>query len=266
MIKMIATDLDGTLLDSRKQLPGDLPEMISRLAERDILFVPVSGRSYVRLVQQFAPDAERMSFVCCNGCVVMHRDELIHCSAFSDEELTFVMKKVRSIPGLHTCLCGIHTVYYEPPAAKYMETLLDFFGHVTCVERLEDVIGTEPIVKVSNFDTLGVQDNIFPKLKHLMDRFSVADAGDNWLDISPRDGNKGVGIRKMCKKLGISMDEIMVFGDYPNDLPMMTITPNSWCMINGHDEVKKISGHITEWTNDENGVFRTIEKEVLSIC
>ena len=263
MIKMIASDLDGTLLDSQKRLPEDLHDMIERLKEKNIIFVPVSGRAYARLYRQFEPDSDGMSFVCSNGCVVMHQGELIHCSAFEEDELRFVMKKVREVPGIHSCLCGIHTVYYEAPAEKYRKTLLEFFENISCVDRLEDLIGTEPFTKVSNIDTLGVQENSFPKLKNLMNQFSVADAGDNWLDVSPKKGDKGVGIRALCRKMNLHPDQIMVFGDFPNDLPMMTVTDNSWCMKNGHEEVKKVSNHITEWTNDENGVLRTIEKEIL---
>lgn len=263
MIKLIATDLDGTLLDSNKKLPEELHDMIMKLEERGILFVPVSGRAYVRLYKQFEPDSDKMSFICSNGGVVMHKGELIHYTAFTDEELSFVMKRVRMVPGLHSCLCGIHTVYYEPAAEKYRKTLLEFFEDITCVEHLEDIIGTEPITKVSNIDKFGVQENSFPKMADLSDRFSVADAGDNWLDVSPKKGDKGVGIRKLCDKLNLTVDEIMIFGDFLNDLPMMSVTSNSWCMKNGHEDVKQISGHVTEWTNDENGVLRTIEKEVL---
>lgn len=262
MIKMIASDLDGTLLDSSKQLPEDLHDMIVRLEERKIDFVPVSGRAYARLYRQFEPDSGRMSFVCSNGCVVMHRGELIHCTAFEEEELRLVMEKVRAVPGLHSCLCGIHTVYYESAAEKYKDILLEFFENITCVDRLEDLIGTEPFTKVSNMDPLGVQENSFPKLKSLMSHFSVADAGDNWLDVSPKKGDKGTGIRALCERLEIRPDEIMVFGDFPNDLPMMKMTGNSWCMKNGHENVKRVSGHITRWTNDENGVLRTIEEEI----
>lgn len=262
MIKLIATDLDGTLLNSDKRLPLEFPKLFRALKERNILFVPVSGRSYPRLCELFGPASGDMSFICSNGDLVMHDGKAIYHSAFTEKQLYSILYTLRDIPGLHTCLCGVHAAYYEDRLPRVEDQMKEFFGNIIHVHRIENRIGTEPIGKVSNIDDRGVQINSFPRVAHLADDYYIVDAGDNWLDIMPAGVDKGGALLELCRALGISTDEIMVFGDFLNDIPMMKTTGNSWCMKNGHDEVKRISGHVTEWTNDENGVIRTLKKEL----
>ena len=72
--------------------------------------------------------------------------------------------------------------------------------------------------------------------------------------------NKGVSIRKLCVGLGISMDEVMAFGDANNDLRMLEAVGYPVAMINGTDEVKAIAKDITKYTNVEDGVAKYIEE------
>ena len=262
MIKLIATDMDGTLLNSKKELPEKLPKMIQALKKRNILFVPVSGRSYACLYDRFKPFSGNMSFVCLNGNLVMQGEEVLYNSELSQEELRKLLGVLRTVPGLHISLCGIRSTYYEDRKPAFESQMKQFFTDITYVDRLEDAIEWEPICKISCSDDRGVQMNGLPRLRYLAEEYYLVDAGDNWLDIMVKDRDKGTGMRALTQCLKIGMDEVMAFGDFLNDIPMMRITKNSWAMKNGHEKVAAISGHVTEWTNDENGVIRTIEKEL----
>ena len=71
MIKLIACDMDGTLLDSAKRLPAELPEVIAKLKEKGVLFCVASGRQYASLRRDFDAYADDMLFICENGALVM---------------------------------------------------------------------------------------------------------------------------------------------------------------------------------------------------
>ena len=75
MIKLIACDMDGTLLDSAKRLPAELPEVIAKLKEKGVLFCVASGRQYASLRRDFDAYADDMLFICENGALVMQRDQ-----------------------------------------------------------------------------------------------------------------------------------------------------------------------------------------------
>ena len=77
MIKLIACDMDGTLLDSAKRLPAELPEVIAKLKEKGVLFCVASGRQYASLRRDFDAYADDMLFICENGALVMQRDQRV---------------------------------------------------------------------------------------------------------------------------------------------------------------------------------------------
>ena len=263
MIKLIATDMDGTFLDSKKRLPANFKKFSDALDRRGILFVPVSGRSYPHFQMRFPTLADSMSFICCNGGLIMHHGKVLSHEIFSEDQLREIFQALRAIPDLHLSLIGIHQAYYEHPDPEIIRQMKEFFEVLVRTDRLEDLIGTQPFGKVSSLDDRGVQENSFPAVSSFAERFNVTDAGDNWLDIMPLKANKANAIGTLCRELNIDVDnEVMIFGDYLNDYAMMTVNDNTWCMKNGHEKIKEISGHVTEWTNDENGVIRTICQEI----
>ena len=77
MIKLIATDLDGTLLNREKKLPDDIFDVIDALDKKGILFAAASGRQMASLERLFAPVREKMIFIAENGAYVKYKDEEI---------------------------------------------------------------------------------------------------------------------------------------------------------------------------------------------
>ena len=77
MIQLIATDMDGTLLDEEKQLPAQLPALLEELYRRDITFAVASGRSHMMLTNLFGELAEEIIFICDNGACVIDRKSVV---------------------------------------------------------------------------------------------------------------------------------------------------------------------------------------------
>ena len=90
-------------------------------------------------------------------------------------------------------------------------------------------------------------------------RSQVAIAARIFIDITAFDANKGNAIRGIQKELNITPEETLVFGDYLNDLEMMSVAKHSYAMKNAHPEVKEASNFITSHDNNEYGVLRTLK-------
>lgn len=95
-----------------------------------------------------------------------------------------------------------------------------------------------------------------------MEQFKVVISGGKCLDISKKEINKGKAIKLLQKKLGILSEKTMVFGDYLNDLEMMQEAKYSFAMKNAQPEVKEVAHFITEYDNTEDGVIKTIVKQL----
>ena len=85
MLKFIATDLDGTLLDDEKHLPRETFRLIEELSERGVLFAPASGRQYANLQKLFLPVKDKVLFMCENGALVKYKGKTLHLNPIDRE-------------------------------------------------------------------------------------------------------------------------------------------------------------------------------------
>ena len=106
MIKLIITDMDGTLLDEKKRLPEEFPQILQRLKERGVQFAVGSGRSYPILRQDFADYLKDIYFICDNGSILIKEDQIQYSRTFSRELTMEVIKICDSIEEIIPVLCG----------------------------------------------------------------------------------------------------------------------------------------------------------------
>jgi hydroxymethylpyrimidine pyrophosphatase-like HAD family hydrolase len=97
-------------------------------------------------------------------------------------------------------------------------------------------------------------------MKEFSEDFSLTLAGEEWLDCMPPGMNKGVGLKLILEKLGISPEETMAFGDYHNDLEMLKCCRYGYAMKNAHPYLLNAGLRVTRCTNDENGVLKTLQE------
>ncbi|MEG0751143.1 MAG: HAD family hydrolase [Oscillospiraceae bacterium] len=262
MIKLIACDLDGTLLDSQKRLPDRFPGLIDALTERGVLFVPCSGRAVYSLQDSFADYVEQMGFICENGCAVLDRGELVHFSDMVNDEVTELLDEISRVEQLFPVVCGLKGCYVSGGDEEVIEHVRRYFSNVHVLTDVREGLRLDRICKIANVDGIDVLTNSFVRLGHLSDRFTLMPSGDQWLDIVKKGESKGTALRLLMARLGISPDETMAFGDFINDLSLMTACTHSWAMKNGHRDVKAAASAVTDFTNDEDGVVSTIAREL----
>lgn len=117
MIKLIACDMDGTLLDSAKRLPAELPEVIAKLKEKDVLFCVASGRQYASLRRDFDAYADDMLFICENGALVMQHDQRMLIDPIDPSFISGVVTATKSLEGVYPVVCRAGVALIEKIAS-----------------------------------------------------------------------------------------------------------------------------------------------------
>ncbi len=255
MIRLIAADMDGTLLNSQQALPKELFPLIDRLAEADIYFAAASGRQYYNLKHIFEPVQDKIYFIAENGGVVFHQGKNIYASAIEETLLPEVADFVRGL-GAMPFLCGLNAAYSESKEAVLtLNAKMYYYNYVV----LDDILNAEDtICKIAVFDYTDAEKNVFHQMKERFgDVLEVSLSGQHWVDLSVPGTNKGTAIKKIQQQLGIDFDETMLFGDYLNDYEMMKTGHYSYAMANAHPDLKAIC-NFEALSNDDNGVIEAI--------
>ena len=261
MIKLIAADMDGTLLDSQLRLPEGFFDLVEELYRRNIRFAVSSGRQYYNLREIFEPVKDKVLFIAENGGVVFDGDTPLFSELISKDDVRDILALVRQHPGKFPLLCGVKSGYVQDDDPEFISACNKCYARLDLVPEQLDVIEHDDFCKVAVFDTNAEFDTCPLLVEHLSDRFRVVLSGETWVDTMSLNNNKGVAIRKVQKLLNISHEETMAFGDYLNDLEMMVECYHSYAMANAHPELKKVS-RFTAPSNDDGGVA-TVIRELL---
>ena len=240
MIKLIASDLDGTLLQNGAQsLPDGVIPFIEKLAtEQNILFVAASGRQYPNLVRLFGSASKHMAFICENGSLVFYKDKLLSSHPMDKKAALTISHDILSLPGCELQISGEKTCYLIPKNQGFVDRMVNHVKNdIKLLSSPEE--HPEPYYKVSVFEESGIVDGHGPKLlaRH-KDKAQCTISGKAWLDFVAPDVNKGRALSELIEVLGISSDECAAFGDNYNDLEMLDSVKYGYVMDNAIDEIK----------------------------
>ena len=260
MIKLIMSDMDGTLLDENGQLPAGFDDIIRQLKERNVLFAPCSGRQYYSLLDTFKGYEDDFLFLAENGTMVQYQGhELFSC--VMDKKLGLkALQETREVPGLYEVYCGKKGAYVlrDKFTEAFQAELMKYYTHAEVVDSFDDV--EDEMIKAAFFDEMGQADErIYPRLKKYAGPFQVAISSDYWVDMMRFDINKGIAIQQVQKRLKIAPMECAAFGDFLNDTEMMSSVYYSFAMENAHPYIKKLARFSTA-SNKEHGVLQGIQK------
>ena len=261
MIKLIATDMDGTLLNDENQLPTEFQEIYQALIEKGIIFGAASGRQYYNLIERFADQKDDMLFIAENGTFVVHKGEELFANTLPRDVAVKLIEIGRTIEDAYIILCGKKSAYIERSTPELLEQVDKYYARREIVADLTQV--DDEVLKVTILDFKGAEDNSNHFFSAYREQLQVAVSGFLWLDITNGDANKGTAIQKVQEHFGITSEQTMVFGDYLNDLDMMRQAYYSFAMANAHDEIKNVARFEAK-TNNESGVMKSIRQYVLN--
>lgn len=239
MIRLIASDLDGTLLEPNGRLPEGTFEAIRVLEECGIRFAAASGRQYGNLVRLFATAAERMAFVCENGAFCMVDGQEAGVIALPDQTAREIIADIEAL-GMNLLISGKHTCYMLDQNRKYTDDIVYRLRNtVTMISSIDEI--TEPILKISGQIDTGVASLAPDLIEKWGSRLTATVSGRDWFDFTA--ANKGLGMEKLMKHMGLQKEEVAAFGDNFNDETMLDLVGHPFIMKSAHPDLHKPNYH-----------------------
>lgn len=265
-IRLIACDMDGTLLDDDDAIHDEFWPLIETLYARGIIFCPASGRQYSSLLNRFAPIADDLIFIAENGTYVIQKGLELSSDPLSLDDARTMIKVARDLkathPGVNVVLCGKRSAYVESTDQAFNDEIAKYYLQLEIVDDLLTI--EDDILKVAVFAFQSSERVTYPAYERFAKTHQIVVSGQHWLDVMVKNANKGSGIRHIQEKLGITRDQTMVFGDFLNDMEMMDEATYSFAMANAHPLLKERARYLSPG-NADNGVVRTI-KAVLGLA
>lgn len=253
--KLIVTDMDGTLLDGQRQLPPSLPEVVSELASKGIGWAIASGRQLANLqdvlkIADLNLDiiAENGSLACLKGEEKPFFKDLTPIAFFYD-----ILKTSLEIPGATPVLCGLDTAWIHDAYPEDHKIIHRYFSHAQTWHNLDEIKNIA-VCKIAVYHPKAAE-----MLWEILGQYhtstcKVIISSDHWIDIQPTRIHKGNGLQALLQKRHIKPKQTIVFGDYLNDVEMMTIGTHGVAMRNAHPNLRTLCAHTTR-ANTENGVL-----------
>ena len=265
-IKLIAADLDGTLLDSKSRVTRATAEAILAAQRKGIVFVPCTGRFPENAALVMLEAGIECPVICLNGAVIdlaplgermfekfMDRDaaaEILYAlETLGEKYFIFGKNSVFSRSDMHR-----HHSEVDFERRKELKSRIRYsYGKDACFEALK-----EPLYK---FYVHFTKESSNPEAIRAMlggiPRVALTQSSNNSVELMPDEVNKGSALKMLADHFGIPAGQVMALGDQMNDLPMIRYAGLSVAMGNAVEPVKQAADFITA-TNDEDGVARAI--------
>lgn len=262
MIKALAFDLDGTLLNSEKKLTSGVKNILKKLYEKGIEILIVTGRPYSSTLPTLKDLDLPIISICYNGGKIvdnLNGKVLVNKILPQDvakDLVEFVKRKNIEINLFQDDVCYVRSL------DSYSTKIYVKNSGLTPVLVDLDKISIDNITKgviIDNDEEFLNQLKI--ELKNLMkDRAYITFTQAEYLEILNKDINKGKALKEVLNLRGIKLEECMAFGDSENDLEMIEAVGFGVAMQNAIDEVKSRAKYITDNTNDEDGIEKFLRK------
>ena len=258
-IKCIFIDIDGTLLDDKKNISDYTKNVIKQLKEKNIKVILISGRCMSEVIEISKKCNASSIIISDNGSVIYDYNAKKYLF-----EKKFSYKSIKEIWDM--CIkYNIDSIYNSKNIRyrKYINLDLSFNKvNDLIIDNYSEISENVFQTVLLSFDNVSFY-NCINKLKNKEFNISNFGKGKNGIffaDVNLKNSSKGMAICHFCKKCNISQNETMCFGNSINDLDMFENCEISVAMKNGIGEILKKSNYITEYSNNDNGLAKFLEK------
>lgn len=256
-VKLVVTDMDGTLLNPNHEVSTQFIDQFWALKEKGITVVAASGRQHNSIVEKLAAVENELTVIAENGAMTTFHGKETVFTPYPKGHLNKTLALLKKQENMHPVLCTNGSAFISKGQEKFEPILREFYSAFNVIDRLEDC--TQEVLKIAIYHFESSEKYIFPLVQDLANEVKIKISGPNWVDLSHPNANKGFALNALQKHLGVSQEQTMVFGDYFNDLEMMEQAHFSYAMANAHPEIIKKANYKTG-SNSEFGVETVLEK------
>ena len=262
MIKLIASDIDGTLVkDGTLMINPEYMTVINKLVDRGILFVVCSGRQFVSERKLFAPIADKLYYISDGGTVVRTPKEILKTYPMDEKLWKGMCRMVRDT--LPSCDYFVGTPDYgfaEDAGSGMFHWLRDSYGFD--IRETSDVLSIQQkdVIKFTVYHPNECEELCAQEfIPYWKQQAQIAAAGKEWVDCNALGVSKWTAISYLMEQFGVSEDEVCVFGDNLNDIEMLEHAGTSYAVANARPEVIKAAKYTCApyW---ESGVLQVLKE------
>ncbi len=259
-IKLIAIDLDGTLLNSQGHVSERNAAAIQAARAQGIMVILATGKSYASATAVLAELNLDSPGVFSQGSMIYNADGSLQYAQYMERETAVVALNfacTHNLTQIAYCKSGIVTnrdsIYRQMLVDQYHEPMPKVIGSLQA--HLDDLSITKMLLCAADNETF-LAEQLKTKLGSIGE---VTQAVPHYIEILPTNSSKGNGLERLLKELDVSPAHVLAIGDGDNDIEMLQLARIGIAMANGSAGVKAVADAITT-DNNHDGVAQAIEK------
>lgn len=283
MIKVIASDMDGTLLNNEHKLSERTIAAIKKAQAAGIRFIVATGRSFEQAMHVLKDTGIECDYIVSSGAEIRNpQQEILQSGCMDLQDCRMIYEVLKEYELMYLFGAGdmdycigstrdrekelIHHILTFNPnmteeEVRESELFRFFLSKTKVVSSFEELVeaGVDIIKIFAASDDLEMLKEINARLE-VNPNLAIASSFDNNIEITDIKAQKGIALKSYIESLGYTMDEVMVFGDSMNDYSMLSMDfGTTVAMENGAEKVKEVAKYIAK-SNEEDGVAYCIEE------
>lgn len=257
-IRLVASDMDRTLLDEEGRLPPGFEQAVRELAQQGILFAAASGRPLYTLEDMFPALRGQMAFIGDNGGAIRWQGRTVYTSEMPAAGYQAMARFTAAQPGGAGVICALDGAYVERQYERYDAALRIFYTKIFYVDRLEDV--TAQADKYSIYFPERDAAAAYPAYTEAFGAaYALTMGGPEWIDVMNVGVDKGAAVCELGRLCGIPPEQMMAFGDTYNDAEMLRAVKYGFLMENGSPDLRAGTAFLAP-PNREYGVMQVLRR------
>ncbi|MFV0560677.1 MAG: HAD family hydrolase [Enterococcus sp.] len=250
--KLIAFDIDGTLLDTNKRPLESTMDALEELRKAGHLVTIATGRSRFH-AEPVIKELEFTNYILCNGSAGFIDHEQVYKHLLDKEQLDSFVEEAKSHK-IDTAFVGLDSIKrVSSNNVETMESAMHSFGAV--LPELDQFFEEENEV----YQALAFYDHNYDQTFEHYDQLRFVRWHENSVDVVPREGSKAATILHIADQVGIDREDIISFGDGENDREMLRLSGMGVAMGNATLDVQKEAAMVTD-TNDKDGIWKALKE------
>ncbi len=265
MIKVIATDMDGTFLRSTNTYnESRFDQLLTKMTEQGVRFVVASGNQYAQLRDFFPDKDDKITYVSENGALITQGSRQMVMGAFTNETVQSILDCLAEYETdgeqIELLLCGVKAAYIKQNASQRFKEFAAIYYHALTVVDDFVTVPDDQIVKIALDVTLP---NPRALVDHLNDQLTgqivAVSSGHGSIDIMVPGINKGTALMHLLTQWQLAHHHLAAFGDSDNDAEMLALTPHSYAMTVHSEHIGATAKHVIG-SNETDAVLDQITK------